>query len=75
MKPLTQWVRGEFSFDTSPTISAGYSVVQMLIDGIVHTVNVWDTAGTPQLRALVPMYCRDSDIAAVVFDLTQKMDI
>jgi small GTP-binding protein len=69
---LNQWLHGNFSEDTQPTIAAGLSPIQLMIDGVVHTFHVWDTAGTPQFRSVVPMYCRQAAIAVIVFDLTQR---
>ena len=35
-------------------------------------LNIWDTAGQERYRALVPMYCRNSNVAVIVFDLSLK---
>jgi small GTP-binding protein len=43
-----------------------------MVDGTVHAFHIWDTAGTPQFRAVVPMYCRQAALAIIVFDLTQR---
>jgi Ras-related protein Rab-5C len=55
---------------TSPTIGAGLSSVQLLVHGSPQTFNIWDTAGTPEFRSVVPMYCRQAAVAVIVFDLT-----
>lgn len=57
--------------ETAPTIGPGLSTVPLMVDGNVQTFNIWDTAGTPQFRSVVPMYCRQAAIAVIVFDLTQ----
>jgi Rab family protein len=67
---LNQWLHGTFTEDTAPTIGAGLTPVQLMVDGAVQTFHVWDTAGTPQFRSVVPMYCRSAAIAVIVFDLT-----
>jgi Rab family protein len=69
---LSHWLYGTFTRDTKPTIAAGLSPVQLMIDGEVQAFHVWDTAGTPQYRSVVPMYCRSAAIAIIVFDLTQS---
>ncbi|OHT00388.1 small GTP-binding protein [Tritrichomonas foetus] len=46
--------------------------VQMCVDGANYLVHVWDTAGTPQYQSVVPMFCRDTNIALLVFDVTKK---
>jgi small GTP-binding protein len=68
---LNQWLHGDFSDKTTSTISAGLHTCRLTIDGSPQALDIWDTAGTPQLRAVVPMYCRGAAIAAIVFDLTQ----
>jgi small GTP-binding protein len=67
---LNQWLHGTFTPRTAPTIAAGLSPVQLMVDGVVQSFHVWDTAGTPQFRSVVPMYCRSAAIAVIVFDLT-----
>jgi Ras-related protein Rab-5C len=67
---LEQWLHGTFTHETAPTIGAGLSTVPLMVDGTAHTFNIWDTAGTPQFRSVVPMYCRQAAIAIIVFDLT-----
>ena len=46
--------------------------IQLKVDDINYLVHVWDTAGTPQYRSVVPMFCRDTDIAIIVYDVTNK---
>lgn len=46
--------------------------IQLKIDDTNYLVHVWDTAGTPQYRSVVPMFCRDTDIAIIVYDVTNK---
>jgi small GTP-binding protein len=67
---LQQWLNDTFTKDTPPTIGAGLSTVQLLIHGSPQTFNIWDTAGTPEFRSIVPMYCRQAALAIIVFDLT-----
>jgi small GTP-binding protein len=69
---LNQWLHGEFNPNTPPTIGVGSSTVQLMVDGIVYTLSIWDTAGTPQFRQLLPLYFQDASIAALVFDLTRR---
>ena len=34
--------------------------------------NVWDTAGQERFRSLIPSYIRDSSVAVIVYDVTNK---
>lgn len=69
---LNRWLHGTFSFETAPTIGAGMSPLKISIDGETQIFHIWDTAGTPQFRSVVPMYCRQASIAIIVFDVTKK---
>jgi small GTP-binding protein len=69
---LSQWTSGIFTEDTAPTIATGLTPVSLMVDGAVHPFHIWDTAGTPQFRSVVPMYCRQAALAIIVFDLSQR---
>ncbi|KAL0640382.1 GTPase Ryh1 [Maublancomyces gigas] len=52
-----------------------------LIDNPVHTMyledrtvrlQLWDTAGQERFRSLIPSYIRDSSVAVVVYDITNR---
>lgn len=40
-------------------------------DGTVR-LQLWDTAGQERFRSLIPSYIRDSHVAVVVFDITNR---
>ncbi|KAH0787229.1 ras-related protein Rab-22A-like [Histomonas meleagridis] len=69
---LNRWLHDCFSFETAPTIGAGMSPMEINVDGNPQLFHVWDTAGTPQFRSVVPMYCRQAAIAIIVFDITKR---
>jgi GTPase SAR1 family protein len=35
-------------------------------------LQLWDTAGQERFRSLIPSYIRDSSVAVVVYDMTNK---
>ena len=35
-------------------------------------VDFWDTAGQERYSSLIPMYCRNSDIILITYDITEK---
>lgn len=37
-----------------------------------HCQQLWDTAGQERFRSLIPSYIRDSSVAVVVFDVTNR---
>ncbi|CAG97842.1 Rab family GTPase YPT10 [Kluyveromyces lactis] len=73
---VTRFTTGEFHIN-SPTIGAAFSTKAMewvdSEDGIKRRVNfeIWDTAGQERYRSLAPMYYRNTDVALIVFDVTQ----
>ena len=46
--------------------------IQFKVDDTNYLVHVWDTAGTPQYQSVVPIFCRDTNIAIIVYDVTNK---
>ena len=44
----------------------------MQIQGKTIKLQLWDTAGQERFHSLIPSYIRDSNIAIMVYDITQK---
>jgi GTPase SAR1 family protein len=44
----------------------------MYLDDRTVRLQLWDTAGQERFRSLIPSYIRDSSVAIVAFDLTNK---
>lgn len=57
---------GEFHDGSESTIGASFT--QLIRDGV--KLCIWDTAGQERYRAISEIYYRDSDLALLVFDLT-----
>lgn len=53
-----------------PTIAASSVATKVDYNGTEVTLNVWDTAGQDDYRCLVPMYAHYSQVAVIVFSVT-----
>ena len=57
------------------TIGAAFAKVTLQdSDGSHKVIDLWDTAGQERYKSLVPIYVRDTDIAIIVFSLTDNDD-
>jgi Ras-related protein Rab-6A len=44
----------------------------MYVDDKMVRLQLWDTAGQERFRSLIPSYIKDSSVAVVVYDITNK---
>lgn len=67
---ITRYITGQFLRDNA-TIGAAFISHQLKIS-FEHTVQleIWDTAGQERYRSLTTMYYRNTNVAIVVFDLS-----
>ncbi|GIQ91669.1 small GTPase superfamily, Rab type, partial [Kipferlia bialata] len=45
------------------------------LDDRTVRLQLWDTAGQERFRALVPSYIRDSSVAVIVYDVTNRESV
>lgn len=56
-----------------PTVAGNSMPIDVQFDnGKIVKLNVWDTSGSENYQCLVPMYARTSQVAIVVFDITNE---
>lgn len=62
------------SFDNTYKVTIGIDFVSktMYLEDRIVRLQLWDTAGQERFRSLIPSYIRDSSIAVVVFDITNR---
>ena len=62
------------SFDTSyqATIGIDFLSKTMYLEDRTVRLQLWDTAGQERFRSLIPSYIRDSSVAVVVYDITDR---
>lgn len=76
---VTRFTTGEFHKNNA-TIGAAFTTKEIQTNEMVGEnevvknvkFEIWDTAGQERYRSLAPMYYRNTDVAIVVFDVTQQ---
>lgn len=67
---VTRYVVGKFQ-RSNATIGAAFMTKNILLNDDKHVnLELWDTAGQERYRSLAPMYYRGTDIAIIVYDVT-----
>lgn len=63
------------SFDTSYQATIGIDFLSKTVYLKDRTIRfqLWDTAGQERFRSLIPSYIRDSSVAIVVYDITNRV--
>lgn len=69
---INRFLRDTFDVDEPNTIGALYDSFVQEYNGRTIEIQLWDTAGQEQYRALGPVYFRSAAAALVVFDLTNR---
>jgi Ras-related protein Rab-6A len=54
------------------TIGIDFLSKTMYLEDRVVRLQLWDTAGQERFRSLIPSYIRDSSVAIIVYDITNK---
>jgi len=67
---VNQYVRGQFTGNTTATIGAAFMKKTVLINSWSVILQIWDTAGQERFRSMAPMYYRGAHAAVLVFDVT-----
>ena len=67
---LQQYLNGKASGQSKPTIGADFSKKEILVDGAVVTLQIWDTAGQEKFQSLGYAFYRGADCCALVYDIT-----
>ncbi|KAL9937713.1 hypothetical protein V8E36_003258 [Tilletia maclaganii] len=62
------------TFDSSyqATIGIDFLSKTMYLEDRTVRLQLWDTAGQERFRSLIPSYIRDSSVAVVVYDITNR---
>eukprot|EP01129_Flabellula_baltica_P005061 TRINITY_DN1803_c0_g1_i2.p1 TRINITY_DN1803_c0_g1~~TRINITY_DN1803_c0_g1_i2.p1 ORF type:complete len:136 (+),score=24.18 TRINITY_DN1803_c0_g1_i2:98-505(+) len=64
------YTQNDFVHSTTPTIGAEFLMKNLKLRDKMLKLQIWDTAGQEQFRALTPMYYRRAKAALLVFDIT-----
>ncbi|EDQ88847.1 uncharacterized protein MONBRDRAFT_32662 [Monosiga brevicollis MX1] len=57
---------------TQATIGIDFLSKTMYLEDRTVRLQLWDTAGQERFRSLIPSYIRDSSVAVVVYDITNR---
>lgn len=69
---ISRFMYDTFEGDYQATIGIDFLSKTMEVNGKTVRLQLWDTAGQERFRSLIPNYIRDSSVAIVVFDVTNR---
>jgi small GTP-binding protein len=69
---VNRFIRDRFNPSETNTVGALYDVYTETANGYQIEIQIWDTAGQEQYRALSPVYFRSAAAALLVFDVTNR---
>merc|ERR1712154_178101 len=69
---ITRFMYDHFDDTYQATIGIDFLSKTMYLEDRVLRLQLWDTAGQERFRSLIPSYIRDSSVAIVVYDISNK---
>ncbi|KAF7729002.1 Ras- protein Rab6 [Apophysomyces ossiformis] len=69
---ITRFMYDTFDNTYQATIGIDFLSKTMYLEDRTVRLQLWDTAGQERFRSLIPSYIRDSSVAVVVYDITQR---
>ncbi|KAJ3379164.1 hypothetical protein HDU92_006854 [Lobulomyces angularis] len=69
---ITRFMYDTFDNTYSATIGIDFLSKTMYLEDRTVRLQLWDTAGQERFRSLIPSYIRDSSVAVVVYDITNR---
>jgi small GTP-binding protein len=69
---VLRFVSNVFKKYSEVTIGASYLTKTLTINDNIYKFFIWDTSGEEKYHSLAALYYRGSDIAIIVYDITQK---
>lgn len=69
---ITRFMYDTFDNTYQATIGIDFLSKTMYLEDRTVRLQLWDTAGQERFRSLIPSYIRDSSVAIVVYDVTNK---
>lgn len=69
---ITRFMYDTFDSHYAATIGIDFLSKTMYLDDKTIRLQLWDTAGQERFRSLIPSYIRDSNVAIVVYDVTNR---
>jgi len=69
---ITRFMYDTFDNTYQATIGIDFLSKTLYLEDRTVRLQLWDTAGQERFRSLIPSYIRDSSVAIVVFDITNR---
>jgi len=69
---ITRFMYDTFDDTYKVTIGIDFVSKTMYLEDRIVRLQLWDTAGQERFRSLIPSYIRDSSVAVVVYDITNR---
>ena len=69
---ITRFMYDTFDSTYQATIGIDFLSKTMYLDDRTVRLQLWDTAGQERFRSLIPSYIRDSSVAVVTYDVTNR---
>lgn len=69
---ITRFMYNTFNTHYNATIGIDFLSKTMYLDSLTIRLQLWDTAGQERFRSLIPSYIRDSKVAMIVYDVSNK---
>lgn len=70
---ITRFMYDNFDRHYQATIGIDFLSKTMYLEDRTVRLQLWDTAGQERFRSLIPSYIRDSSVAVVVYDVTNRL--
>eukprot|EP01134_Creolimax_fragrantissima_P008576 CFRG8576T1 len=69
---ITRFMYDTFDNTYQATIGIDFLSKTMYLEDRTLRLQLWDTAGQERFRSLIPSYIRDSSVAVIVYDITNR---
>ncbi|KAI9487207.1 MAG: ras family-domain-containing protein [Benjaminiella poitrasii] len=69
---ITRFMYDTFDSTYQATIGIDFLSKTMYLEDKTVRLQLWDTAGQERFRSLIPSYIRDSSVAVIVYDVSNK---
>mmetsp|Transcript_23052 Transcript_23052/g.38990 ORF Transcript_23052/g.38990 Transcript_23052/m.38990 type:complete len:229 (-) Transcript_23052:284-970(-) len=69
---ITRFMYDQFDKAYQATIGIDFLSKTMYLEDRTVRLQLWDTAGQERFRSLIPSYIRDSSVAVIVYDITDR---
>lgn len=70
---ITRFMYDNFDRNYQATIGIDFLSKTMYLEDRTVRLQLWDTAGQERFRSLIPSYIRDSSVAVIVYDVTDRV--